>query len=280
LNRPFGFHQSISGGIYKALETAISSNLTAVQFFSRNPRGWKGSTITAEDIDKFKNTLQNSDIETTVIHTNYLINLATPDDELVLKSKKVLLEEMETARDLTVDYVVTHLGSHKGMGIEYGLKRVKESILWVHKHLDNGDNATLLLENSAGSGNLVGSNMDEISWLIKETDMNKIGICIDSAHAYASGYDIKTDEGMDEMLTQLDISFENIKLLHLNDSRYKLGTNKDKHEHLGKGYIGKKGLENFINDERLIKLPVIMETPINDEWDDDFNKKIFLEIIS
>lgn len=256
-------------------------DLTALQIFSSNPRGWKSKSLSEDDIDRYLNILDSSDLEITVIHTKYLINISTPDEEIYEKSRRLLLEEMETAKTLNMDYVVTHLGSHKGEGIDFGLERVKSALEWLLDEIDLSDSDTqLLLENSAGAGNLVGNEMGDLSWLMKNLNNDNLALCIDSAHAYGTGYDVGTREGMDRVFEELNLEPQIIKLLHLNDSKVELGSHKDRHEHLGMGYIGEEGLRNFLNDERISGLPVIMETPVDDKGDDEYNKKVFLKLVS
>ncbi|OQX90289.1 MAG: hypothetical protein B6D57_03920 [Candidatus Coatesbacteria bacterium 4484_99] len=278
--RPFGFHLSIAGGVYNACLTAGKMGISAFQFFSRNPRGWKSRVIPDDDVIRFKKLYKECAIKTSVIHTNYLINLASPDNELHQRSIKVLGDELETGKVLGIDYIVTHLGSHRGVGREKGLKNV---LIGINRVLDVKSvdaYPVVLLENSAGAGNLVGNKMDELRWVMERVEnRDLLGLCIDSAHAFGSGYDVRVKDGMDRIFNELGDCGDRVMLLHLNDSKVELGSNKDRHEHLGMGYIGRDGLRNFLLYPDVAELPVIMETPRDDRATDGDNLKVFLELI-
>jgi len=279
--RPFGFHLSISGGVYNACITAREMGLSAFQFFSRNPRGWQVKEIPNEDVEKFKELSAEYEIKVRVIHTNYLINIGSPDKEIYEKSIDVLTNELEIGKMLDATYVVVHLGSHKGMGIEAGINNVLFAVNRVLDSVKEDGYPMLLLENSAGAGNLIGNDMKDIAWVLKNVERpNLLGVCIDSAHAFGSGYDIRSNDGMDRIFDDLGYYGDKVKLLHLNDSKAELGSNRDRHEHLGMGYIGLDGLKNFLLYNRVSELPVIMETPRDDRASDIDNLKIFLSLIN
>jgi len=259
--------------------------LTAVQFFSRNPRGWKGRTVSQEEIDQFRRLSASSDIITTVIHTNYLINIASPDKEIWRKSYQVLIEELAVAERLGVDYVVTHLGSHKGRGRELGLSNVVKAVKRALGEVEptGGGKPVLLMENSAGAGNLVGNRFGELAEIMDEVAKGGclqecLGICIDSAHAFAEGYDVRNAEGRKEIFDQLGEYADRILLIHLNDSKTDLASHHDRHQHLGKGLIGEEGLSSFLHDGNLSTQPVIMETPIDEGDGDEDNLEVFLRL--
>jgi deoxyribonuclease-4 len=279
--RPFGFHQSIAGGYTNALLSAQKLGLTAVQFFSRNPRGWVARSVPEEEVVQFRELQPTSGILVTVIHTNYLVNIANPDREVWKKSCRVLTEELTMGQKLAVDFVVTHLGSHRGQGREQGLARVLKAVQGAVEKtgLQAGKKPTLLLENSAGAGNLVGNRFDELATIMKEAGVGKcLGVCIDSAHAYAEGYDIGNAEGRRMVFDQLGEYASSIELIHLNDSRAELGSHRDRHEHLGKGTIGEAGLSGFLHDPLLSTQAVIMETPVDDAGRDEDNLAVFLRL--
>ena len=279
--RPFGFHQSIAGGYANALLSAQKLGLTAVQFFSRNPRSWTARSVPEEEIAQFRQLQPSTGVLVTVIHTNYLVNIANPDKEVWQKSCRVLTEELTMARRLGVDFVVTHLGSHRGQGRETGLARVLEAVNTAGEKvgLDIEKTPILLLENSAGAGSLVGNRFDELSAIIKEScAQNCLGICIDSAHAYAEGYDVGTPPGRQVIFEQLGEYASHIKLIHLNDSKAEMGSHRDRHEHLGKGTIGEEKLAGFLHDQLLSAQPVIMETPVDDAGRDEDNLAVFLRM--
>ncbi|MGQ9706074.1 MAG: deoxyribonuclease IV [bacterium] len=277
--RPYGFHLSISGGIHNSCITAKNMGLSALQFFSRNPRGWQARDIPIEDIEEFKKLSREYKIKVKVIHTNYLINIGSPEKTIYERSIDVLKDELRIGKLLGVDNVVVHLGSHRGVGIEKGLNNVLSAINKVLGVLNKGDYPILLLENSAGAGNLIGNDMKDIAWVLKNIERpEQVGVCIDSAHAFGSGYDVRVKDGMDRIFDELGCYGNRVKLLHLNDSKVELGSNRDRHEHLGRGYIGLDGLKNFLLYYRVRKLPVIMETPKDNKATDLDNLNVFLSL--
>jgi len=254
-----GSHVSISGGVEKAIERQKEQSGNCGQIFAGSPRTWSVSEYTQEEGKKFQQAMDSEDQKPYVIHSTYLVNLATPKDDLFEKSLKCLQSELDAAQTLGVEYVVFHPGAHTGSGRENGIERIAQGI----DELDIPEDVVLLLENTAGKGTTLGRSMGELRQMIEscDTDDSKIGVCIDTCHAHAAGYDLR--EGFDDFIQEIeqDLGLDTVKVLHLNDSKDECGSEKDNHEDIGCGKIGDKGFENLVNSEKLEKLPMVLETP-------------------
>ena len=265
-----GCHVSISGSIDKAVDNAVERKCSAFQIFTRNPRGWHAKELTEEDISNFKSKLKKSNIDRLAIcaHMPYLPNLATPKDDGFEKSLKTLLGEVERCAQLGIPYLVTHLGSHLGTGDEAGIKKLVKGLT---KAGQTKNDVVILLENTAGQKNSVGSEFKQLGEIFKQLKpAKKFGICLDSCHAFVSGYDLRTKEKVKETFEEFDrhVGIENLKILHLNDARGEMGCNLDRHYHLGLGGIGEEGISQIIKFANRKKIPIILETPIDDDRDD------------
>ncbi|MFB6203868.1 MAG: deoxyribonuclease IV [Candidatus Nanohaloarchaea archaeon] len=256
-----GAHVSISGGVEKAVERQEEIGGNCGQIFAGSPRTWSVSDYSEEDGEKFREERSERDQNPYVIHSTYLVNLATPKDDLFEKSLKCLQSELESASTLGVEYVVFHPGAHTGSGREKGLDRIAEGI----DRLDIPETVTLLLENTAGKGTTLGKSFGELREMIDraETGKEDLGVCIDTCHAHAAGYELGDEDGFRDMVQELekDLGLEWLKVIHLNDSKDPKGSEKDNHEHIGKGKIGEDGFRNVINSGELEDLPMILETP-------------------
>jgi deoxyribonuclease-4 len=267
-----GVHVSIAGKIYEAIDRGRELGCQTIQIFSRNPRGWKVTKLDPEDAAEFRKRKEESGIFPVLVHIPYLINLATPDKELAKKSIKAYTEDLKRADMLGAEYFVTHLGSHVGSGEDAGIKRFAESMNEILSKAK--PKCTILLENTAGSGNNLGYKFEHIKKiisLIKEKE--RIGVCLDTEHAFAAGYDISTKSGLDATLEELDdeVGLDKLKAIHFNDSMVKLGSRKDRHQHVGEGEIGKAGMKRIVKHPKLRELPFIMETPKKGPKDDLMN---------
>lgn len=260
-----GAHVSISGGVEKAVERQEESSGNCGQIFAGSPRTWKVSSYEEEDGQEFKELREQQHQNPYVIHSTYLVNLATPKDDLFEKSLKCLQSELEAASKLGVEYVVFHPGSHTGSGRENGIEKIAQGI----DKLDIPENVTLLLENTAGKGTTLGRSMGELRQMIEkaDTDSEKIGVCIDTCHAHAAGYELREKEGFEDFIQEIreDLGLDKVKVLHLNDSKNEKGSEKDNHEHIGEGNIGLEGFENIVNSEALKEKPMVLETPVSDD---------------
>ena len=271
-----GCHVSISGSIDKAIDNAVKRKCSAFQIFTRNPRGWNAKKLTDMDISNFKSKLESSQIDryATCAHMPYLPNLSTPKNEGFEKSLKTLIDETERCAQLGIPYLVTHLGSHLGTGEEAGIKKLVEGLT---KAGQTKNDVIILLENTAGQKNSVGSDFKQLGEIFKQLKPEKkFGVCIDTCHAFVAGYDLRTAEKVKKTFKEFDkhVGIENLKILHLNDARGEIGCNLDRHYHLGLGGIGEEGITSVVKFANKKKIPIILETPIDDDRDDFENVKI------
>lgn len=270
-----GVHVSIAGRIYEAIDRAVELGCETIQIFSRNPRGWQASRLDPKDAAEFRKRKKEALIFPVLVHIPYIINLATPDDKLIKKSIQAYIEDLERTDALGSEYFVTHLGSHVGSGEEAGIKRFAESINIILKKIR--PKCMILLENTAGQGSNLGYTFKHIKMIMsKIIDKNKIGVCLDTEHAYGAGYDVATKECLEKTLKEFDnlIGIDKIKAVHYNDSKAELGSRVDRHEHVGKGNIGKEGMKRIITHPKLRHLPFVMETPKKRPTDDAMNMKV------
>ena len=271
-----GCHVSISGSIDKSVDNAVERECSAFQIFTRNPRGWHAKELTKENIDSFKSKLKASKIDrfATCAHMPYLPNLATPKEDGFEKSVKALIGETERCAQLGIPYLVTHLGSHLGTGDEAGIKKLVEGLTKAAKAKND---VMILLENTAGQKNSVGSNFKQLGEIFKQLKPSKkFGVCIDTCHAFVAGYDLRTEDAVKKTFLEFEkyVGTDNLKILHLNDTRGELGCNLDRHYHLGLGGIGEKGISAVVKFANKKKIPIILETPIDDDRDDFENVRV------
>lgn len=264
-----GVHVSIAGSLDLAVDRAREKGCDVFQMFSRNPRGWNFQPLSESVCSAFQAKIHTYGL-IPVDHMPYLPNLASPKKEIYDKSIATLTEELGRCRQLGIPFLVTHLGHHLGDGIAGGRKRV---IVAVNAALaaTKGSNVILLLENTAGEKNGVGSSFEHIRSIYEELDdKSRIGICFDTCHAFAAGYDLRTEAGIGDTLHQFDelIGLSKIRLIHLNDAKGELGSCLDRHEHIGMGLIGEKGLSLFLHRQEIRQLPLVCETPVDERGDD------------
>ena len=266
-----GMHISISGSVDRAVDRAHRLGCNTLQIFTRNPRGWSYRELKPTEVDAFKKKCRINKIEPVFAHMPYLTNLASPKDSVYQKSIESIKVELKRCEKLGIPFVITHLGSHLGAGRAEGRRRVvsaiNESLLAVR------NNVTLLLENSAGTKNSVGSYFNEIRDILDNLDEGeRVGFCFDTCHGYAAGYDLRSFDGVNRTIEELDrsIGLERLKVVHLNDSKGGLGSRIDRHEHIGLGRIGEEGFINILRS-RLSEKPLILETPIDSRRSDQEN---------
>jgi deoxyribonuclease-4 len=273
-----GFHLSIRGSIDRVVDRAVEIGCNTLQMFSRNPRGWRSRKLDSEAVKSFRMKLKESEIWPVFIHTPYLLNLASPKADVYLKSTEVLKDELQRATDLGVPYVVTHLGSHLGHGKRSGFKRIVDAINESFSAVEN--NVVLLLENTAGTRNSMGSSFEDIKYIASRiADRKRVGVCFDTCHAFATGYDLVSRGAVEHTLRRFNdvIGLENLKLVHLNDCKGGLGSRLDRHEHIGMGKIGERGFRNILRS-KLGQLPLILETPLDERRNDVENLRKVLEL--
>lgn len=280
LNRRLGVHTSIAGGIHLSIERAKELGCNTVQIFSHNPRQWAVGRIPEDSIFKFKELKKQYDIAPVFIHASYLINLAASNKDILEKSIKLMVKEMEIADLLDADYVVLHTGSASQDTEDVGRKRAVEALRRVVE--EKKWEAELLLENTAGERGDISSFIKDLSEIIYRTNSPLIrGICIDTCHAFAAGYDITNENGLSGLVKEIEtyIGLNSVKLIHLNDSKKGIKSHVDRHEHIGQGSIGNKGLKEFINHKAFKDIPLILETPKKSEEDDQRNLKIVRSLL-
>jgi deoxyribonuclease-4 len=258
-----GFHVSISGSIDLAVDRALEAGCTAFQMFTRNPRGWKFKPLGGEEVASFVEKRKKAGFERVVVHMPYLPNLASPLKLVARKSRDSLAAEVGRCGELGVDYMVAHIGSHLGKGSMVGVRMVVEACT---EALDaNPKSGTIILiENMAGQKNCVGARFEELKMILDGVGKkDKIGVCLDTCHAFAAGFDISTKTGVEDTLRLFDdtVGLDRMKVVHLNDSKAPLGSNLDRHEHIGMGHVGEKGFRAFLGHEEIRRLPLLMETP-------------------
>ena len=265
-----GSHVSISGSIANAITNASERECSAFQVFTSNPRGWHAKDLTDDGITNYKNNLSQSNIDrfATVAHMPYLPNLSSPEISVYEKSIHTMIREVERCDKLGIPYLVTHLGSHKGTGEDKGIERLVGALTEVAK---TNKDVTILLENTAGQKNSVGSDftqLAEIFFGLKPA--SRFGICIDTCHAFAAGYDLRNEKNVKDVFEKFDseIGLKHIKIIHLNDSKGELGCHLDRHEHIGLGHIGEAGLSQVVKLANKNKIPIILETPIDERRTD------------
>ena len=265
-----GAHVSISGSIANAINNASERECSAFQVFTSNPRGWHAKDLTDDDITNYKNNLSQSNIDrfATVAHMPYLPNLSSPEIPVYEKSIHTMIREVERCDKLGIPYLVTHLGSHKGTGEDKGIQRLVGALTEVAK---TNKDVTILLENTAGQKNSVGSDftqLAEIFFGLKPA--SRFGICIDTCHAFAAGYDLRNEKNVKDAFEKFDseIGLKHIKIIHLNDSKGELGCHLDRHEHIGLGHIGETGLGQVVKLANKNKIPIVLETPIDERRTD------------
>jgi deoxyribonuclease-4 len=237
--------------------------------FTRNPRGWKYKKLDREEVEEFRRKTGSYNLNPVVAHMPYLPNLSSPKKLIYNKSLKSLSAELGRCAMLGIPYLVTHLGSHLGKGADLGLERIAGA---VNQALaENEGEVMLLLENTAGTKNSMGSSFEDVKKILDRIERKKrVGVCFDTAHAYAAGYDLHTPQAVDNTLKKFDsvLAVDLLKVIHLNDSKVGLGSGRDRHEHLGLGYIGEDGFKALFRHEAVRNLPFIMETPIDDRRDE------------
>lgn len=280
-----GFHVSIAGGISNSVNNAKKLGCTAFQIFTRNPRGWAVNPIPRSEVLSFKNRLATSGIEKTsvVVHMPYLPNLSGPQGEFYQRSVKTLKEEMQRCEVLGISYLVIHLGSHMGKGSKSGIDQLINALDIACAHSQSPNGVVVLLENNAGYRNNVGGKLEELRLILdKLNNTERFGLCIDTCHLFASGYDLRTHESVIMVIEKIEniIGVEALKVIHLNDSKGPLGSNLDRHEHIGLGSIGRGGIAAFINHATIKALPIIMETPIDTRRGDEENLEIVLNMMN
>jgi deoxyribonuclease-4 len=256
-----GFHVSIAGTLDMAVDRAVELGCNTFQMFTRTPRAWAVKKLTNDEVRAFVDKVNSFDVKPVFAHVPYLLNLASARRDVYVRSVKTLKEELERCRRLEIPFLVTHLGSHLGSGKQKGFERIVEAVDEVYKSAGGG--VMLLLENTAGTRNSMGGRFEDIRHIIRGLAKPEVvGVCFDTAHGFAAGYDLSSAKAVEETLRMFDevIGFGKLRLVHLNDSWGGLGSRVDRHEHIGLGKIGEKGFRAILHS-RFRDIPLILETP-------------------
>ncbi len=267
----FGTHASAAGGVDKALQRAVDVGATSAQIFTKNERQWRAKPLDPDVVERWHEERERTGIRQVISHASYLINLASPKDDLIEKSMGGHTEELERAHTLGLQGVVLHPGAHTGSGVETGIAKIAESLNRLHDQLPHTTTRTLL-ETTAGQGSALGRSFEEIAAIIDQVEAkDRVGVCLDTCHILAAGYDIRTAEGYANVMDDFDrtIGINMLYAIHLNDSKMPLASNKDRHEHIGEGEVGLEGFRALVNDARLSGLPGVLETEKDPDGDHD-----------
>jgi len=255
-----GAHISTQGGLHTVFERAKAIKATALAMFAKNSNQWKGKTLTADDIAVFN---EKRHVRPIVTHASYLINLATTNPDFHAKSIAAMIDELDRAERLGIHAVVLHPGAHLGAGADSGLDQIARSLDQVHAAIPDHRVVTLL-ETAAGQGSCLGCTFEELGRVMALVDdKRRVGVCIDTCHVFAAGYDIRTREGYEQMIGEVEqrVGVENVGAFHINDSKRELGSRVDRHEHIGKGQLGLDAFSFVVNDPRFKRIPKMIETP-------------------
>jgi deoxyribonuclease-4 len=273
-----GAHMSIAGGFDKAVQRARSVDSDALQIFTKNQNQWKAREISADEVALYRQCCLDCEIDPVVAHDSYLINLASPNDELWEKSIAAFRIELERCEVLSIPFLVTHPGAHTGSGTEQGIARVVAALDRIHTDLP-GYEVKTLLETTAGQGTTLGATFEELAEMIAGVAENeRLGVCFDTCHVFVAGYDIRAPDEYARTLDAFDrvIGLDRLHAFHFNDTEKELGSRRDRHAHIGKGLIGAGGFRNFMNDARLAGRPALLETEKGDDLAEDREAIILL----
>ncbi len=266
-----GSHLSVAGGVDKAIDRAEPLAFTSLQIFTKNANQWAAKPLEPDVVEQFREKLAASTIKKVVAHDSYLINIASPDEAMWEKSIDALKTELDRCDILGVPWLVSHPGAHMESGVQAGIERVAAAVNRIHAELPDGQ-ASLSIETTAGQGTTLGRTFEEIADIIDRIeDKDRVSVCLDTCHIFAAGYDIRTAETYADTMQRFDdiIGMQYLKVIHLNDSQKPFASNRDRHAHIGEGEIGLEAFRCFLNDLRLAGLPGILETPKDDEGEND-----------
>jgi deoxyribonuclease-4 len=271
LEQLLGAHTSINGGVLTAIVLAGKLGFTAIQIFTKNNNRWYAKELGEKEIETYKTRLKASNIKFVVAHDSYLINLCAKDTEMLNKSRDSFGDELKRCELLGIPHLNFHPGAHLGLGEDEGIKLIAESLNVIHSSTP-GYKVTSMIETTAGQGSSVGYKFEHLRKIIDLVDeKSRMTVCIDTAHIFAAGYDIKSASKYKQVINEFDniIGLDRLKCIHMNDSKKILGSRVDRHENIGKGFIGIEGFTNIMNDKRIKHIPKILETPKGKEQLED-----------
>ena len=261
-----GVHCSIRSGLHNAFHEAESLGIDTFQIFTKNQRQWKEKTIDAEEKSAFLNSHKTSNVNVVFSHASYLINLASNDATIWERSVRTFISEVQRCHDLGLEFAILHPGFAKELGEQKGIKKIIKALKTAHRETNNST-VKILLENTAGQGSSIGYRFEHLKQIMDGVDSSRIGMCFDTCHAFAAGYDIRTKIGFEATMEELDniVGLKNLHAIHMNDSKGELGSNLDRHEHIGKGKLGLEPFRQIMN--RFKHIPKVIETPKKDYMD-------------
>lgn len=278
----FGAHESIAGGVYKSIERGKQATCDTIQIFNKSNSQWRAAKLKPDDVDKYFQLIEETGVTVATSHTSYLINIASPDPALNEKSYKSLKEEMERCELLKIPNLVMHPGSHVGSGEEVGMNLIAGKINRLFDELDN-NSVTLLLETTAGQGTNLGCTFEQLAHIIDRVEnKNQIGVCLDTCHVFAAGYPLVDPKDYKKTVKTFEevVGLDRLRIIHMNDSLKEFGSRRDRHEHIGKGFIGLDGFRNIVNDKRLKNIPMILETHKGEDLAEDIeNLKVLRGLV-
>ncbi len=267
-----GAHMSIAGGLHKAFDRISRVRGEALQIFSKNQRQWRVPELTDAEIKDFLAAWKQWGKGPVAAHNSYLINLANPDKNKANRAVTAFADEIVRAKRLSIPYLVMHPGSHVGAGIDAGLEHLTINLDRAFDQAKEAQTVMVLLETTAGQGTGIGANFEELAYVLAHSQFSKrLGVCLDTCHVFAAGYDIRTRAGYEKTFAAFDkiIGIERLKFFHINDSKKELGSRVDRHEHIGKGEIGLEGFRLLLNDPRFVNHPMVLETPKEKDLKED-----------
>jgi deoxyribonuclease-4 len=278
-----GAHMSIEGGLHRAFERIRLVKGESLQIFSKNQRQWSAPSLSDSEIQQFKEAWQQWGKGPVAVHDSYLINLANPDTKKSNRAVGAFAEEIIRAGLLSIPYLIMHPGSHVGAGVENGLKHLTVNLDRAFEKAEDTTSVMVLLETTAGQGTGLGSSFEELAHVISNSKYrDRLGVCFDTCHTFAAGYDISTKNGYKKTFSDFDaiIGLARLKFFHVNDSKKELGSRVDRHAHIGKGEIGLAGFRLLMNDPRFTKHPMVLETPKGKDLKEDMeNLKLLRSLI-
>ncbi len=258
-----GAHQSIAGGLYRALLRGREAGCATVQVFLRSNLAWKAGRFTEKDAERFAQTQAQTGITPVVAHNCYLVNLASRDPKTLSRSTEATIGELERAEVLGIPYLVMHPGAHLGAGVRAGLRKIARGIDRAVA-ASGSKRVRILLETTAGQGTVLGSRFEELAEVVALSRFTeRLGVCYDTCHTFAAGYDIRTPEAYEKTIREFDriLSIGKLLCFHFNDALYDLGSRRDRHTHIGRGKLGESAFAQVLNDTRFASVPKIIETP-------------------
>ena len=267
----FGAHVSTSGGLHKAFANGQAAGCDTIQIFSKNQQQWRAKPLTAAEIQLFREAHAQSGMDPLVVHDSYLINLASPDEELQAKSRAAFAVELERCQLLGIPFLVTHPGAHVGTGVDAGIERVVAALNELFAQ-ELAPDVTVLLETTAGQGTVLGRSFAELAAIIQACRYpERLAVCLDTCHVLVAGYEFRTAESCAAMLAEFDalIGLDRLKIIHANDAMKDIGSKLDRHTHIGQGFVGLDGFRNLMRHPAIRHVPMILETPKDEDPADD-----------